>query len=483
MFVVGGVLSLHVLVWWLLPALLQHNLPLDVIEQLAWGREWQIVYFKHPPLPAWILESVAVVFGRWPGAMYFAGALSSALALLAMWRLSCALIGRQRALYAMLAQECVLYFTIFTPEFNHNVVLLPLWAAIGLAGCHAFIRDRGWVWLGLLVALGMLGKYTTALLVVSLLGLPVLHPRFRRVWRTPGPYVALLVALAVLLPHILGLWHIGFSPLFFPFERAPAAHHWYDHFVFPMLFAAAQLGDVAPALLVVALLFRRRGNELVSAALQGPLAAEERAYLWTITWAPVGLAVVASLVLGLHLKDMWGYPMWCFIGLFLIAEVVGPITPGGTRRFALGWAVVMAVVGGVFTVQQTVGGYLLQKPVRTQFPGRELAQVVEQRWHQLAGGAPLAIVGGDVWLAGNIAFYADQRPSVFIDADARKSPWITPGRIAREGAVFIWQDASGVPPWLSGFPTAQREPPIELAYIPSLGHPPARLDWAILLPR
>jgi len=138
---VAGFLLLHVLVWWLLPALLQHNLPLDVIEQLAWGREWQIVYFKHPPLPAWILESIVGITGRWAPAMYLAGPLASALALLAIWRLGCDLLGKRRALLAMLAQECVLYFTFFTPEFNHNVVLLPLWAAIGLAGYRAIFTN------------------------------------------------------------------------------------------------------------------------------------------------------------------------------------------------------------------------------------------------------------------------------------------------------------------------------------------------------
>ena len=184
---VVGFLVLHVLVWWLLPALLQHNLPLDVIEQLAWGREWQIVYFKHPPLPAWILESIAVVFGRWAPAMYLAGPLASAVALLAVWRLGCELLGRRRALLAMLAQECVLYFTFFTPEFNHNVVLLPLWAAIGLAGYRAIFNNGSWVLLGALMALGMLGKYTTALLLVSLLGLAVFH----RAFASCGPRVAL----------------------------------------------------------------------------------------------------------------------------------------------------------------------------------------------------------------------------------------------------------------------------------------------------
>ena len=68
------------------------------------------------------------------------GPLASALSLIALWRLGCAMLGQQRALLAVLAQEGVVYFTIFTPEFNHNVVLLPLWAALGLAGYRALLR-------------------------------------------------------------------------------------------------------------------------------------------------------------------------------------------------------------------------------------------------------------------------------------------------------------------------------------------------------
>ncbi len=479
---VGGFLLLHVLVWWLLPALLQHNLPLDVIEQLAWGREWQIAYFKHPPLPAWILESIAVVFARWAPAMYLAGPLASALALMAVWRLGCNLLGPRRALLAMLAQDCVLYFTFFTPEFNHNVVLLPLWAAIGLAGYRAIFNNGSWVLLGVLMALGMLGKYTTALLLVSLLGLAVLHPGLRKLWATRGPYISIGVALLLLLPHLLGLWQIDFAPLFFPFARAPAAAHWYDHVFYPLLFAAAQFGGIAPALLAMALLGWRRDGEALFDSQPNPLAPAVRAYLWTITWGPAVLAVTASLILGLHLKDMWGSPMWCFIGLFAMAEAVGPITTGGLQRFAIAWGTILVVVAAAFAVQQTIGSSLMRKPTRGQFPGRELAAAVEQRWHAVAGRAPLAIVAGDVWLAGNIAFYGEERPSVFIDADPAKSPWITPGVLARYGAVFIWQAPSGPPPWLDSLGAVRREAPIELPYVRPRGHAPARFEWAVLLP-
>ena len=168
----------------------------------------------------------------------------------------------------------------------------------------------------------------------------------------------------LLLPHLLGLWRIGFTPLWFPFERAPGPSHWYDHIVNPLLFAVAQFGDIAAALLALVLLAWRRPGEPEALAPATPLSPEQRVYLATITWAPVGLAVAASVILGLHLKDMWGYPMWCFIGLFLMAEVVGPCTAGGLQRFAIAWVVILVTVPMVFTVQQTIGGRFLRKPLR-----------------------------------------------------------------------------------------------------------------------
>src|SRR5262245_19600046 len=42
------------LVWTLLTTLMLESVPLDVVELLYWGREWQWGYHKHPPLPAWL---------------------------------------------------------------------------------------------------------------------------------------------------------------------------------------------------------------------------------------------------------------------------------------------------------------------------------------------------------------------------------------------------------------------------------------------
>src|SRR3979409_1357834 len=48
----------HAALWTLLPATLYPNLPLDLIEALTYGREWQLGYDKLPPLPWWLVGIV-----------------------------------------------------------------------------------------------------------------------------------------------------------------------------------------------------------------------------------------------------------------------------------------------------------------------------------------------------------------------------------------------------------------------------------------
>ena len=477
----------HLALWMIVPSLVQHNLPLDDIELLGWGREWLFAYYTHPPLPAWILEIVADATNRWQPALYGVGAVWSTLSLIAIWRLGCAMLGPLRALPAVLAQEGVIYFSLFLPEFNHNVVLLPLWAALGLVGYRICFQPAGpavtywrWVAFGVLAALGMYGKYITPLLLVPILVFSLVRPRLRRMWATPGPWLALGIALLLLAPHIAALPHVHYGPLLFPFHRAGSPAHWYDHLLNPVRFIASQSADVMIGMLTLGLLASDRAGPPIVAAPR--LSAEQRAYLATITWAPAGIAVGMALLVGLHFRDMWGYPMWCFIGLFVVAEWVGPFTRRGLERCLAAALVILPLMPVAYVVQQSFGWYFNRHPMRGQFPGRELARAVEQGWHAVEGTSPLAVVVGDQWVGGNVAFYSAERPSLFVGPSPERSPWITEDTVRQKGAALVWEDTGPPPEWLQRFPGAQPQPPIMLNVVPAWGEKPHRFDWAILPP-
>ena len=49
-------LTIHIILWTLIPTLTNLNLPLDTIEALAWGSNLDWGFNKHPPMSAFLVE-------------------------------------------------------------------------------------------------------------------------------------------------------------------------------------------------------------------------------------------------------------------------------------------------------------------------------------------------------------------------------------------------------------------------------------------
>src|ERR1700690_3390797 len=136
----GAFLALHALVWPALPALLYPNLPLDLIEALIYGREWQLGYDKLPPLPWWLVEIAYLTIGH-----DFAYYLLAQIAVLAgfafVFLTARALVGPLGALVALLIVDGLHYLNYTAAKFNHDVIQLPFWALAGFA-FHRALRGR-----------------------------------------------------------------------------------------------------------------------------------------------------------------------------------------------------------------------------------------------------------------------------------------------------------------------------------------------------
>src|ERR1043166_3960846 len=85
-------LAVHFAVWTVLPTLLYANLPLDLIEALVYGREWQLGYDKLPPLPWWLVEIIHRVIGH-DFAYYLLAQIAIVAALWLIWLTARPLVG------------------------------------------------------------------------------------------------------------------------------------------------------------------------------------------------------------------------------------------------------------------------------------------------------------------------------------------------------------------------------------------------------
>src|ERR1700752_4932986 len=112
--VLGALLAAHLVIWTLPPFFLCRNLQVDLIEGLALGKEWQLGYWKHPPLPWWITDLVYRLTGQLD-AVYVLGPLAAVVCLYAAWLLAREVLAREiggeiKALIAVAALEAIHYY-------------------------------------------------------------------------------------------------------------------------------------------------------------------------------------------------------------------------------------------------------------------------------------------------------------------------------------------------------------------------------------
>ena len=122
-------LSVHLIMWTLVPSLSNINLPLDTIEALAWGNELQLGYTKHPPLSAWFVEFFYQIFGNNDWAYYFLSQIFVVLSFVIIFKLSEDFFKNKiHSLISILLLEGIYFYNYTSTEFNVNVCQLPFWA-------------------------------------------------------------------------------------------------------------------------------------------------------------------------------------------------------------------------------------------------------------------------------------------------------------------------------------------------------------------
>ena len=130
----------HLIIWTVIPTIICRNAPLDVIEGYVWGHEWLMGTYKHPPMQAWILETLALLTGRASWAHFFASQVAIIATFWAVWQTGRKITGEISALVAVMLLEGIAYYNFTSPEFNPNVLQLPFWA-LACWSFHRAVRD------------------------------------------------------------------------------------------------------------------------------------------------------------------------------------------------------------------------------------------------------------------------------------------------------------------------------------------------------
>jgi 4-amino-4-deoxy-L-arabinose transferase-like glycosyltransferase len=469
-------LALHAAVWTLLPTLLYANLPLDLIEALMYGREWQLGYDKLPPLPWWLVEVAYRLTGH-DFSYYLLAQIAVVGAFALIYAAALPLVGGVVALVSVLIVDGLHYLNYTSAKFNHDVIQLPFWALAGYALHRGLRRGRmlDWVLLGTGVGVSLWAKYFVAVLVAPMVVFALVDRDARKVLLTPGPYVAAAVALVVASPHLIWLVQNDFLPFAYAEHRAVLPRGWYDHLWHPFEFAVSQLFFLVPTLLIAAPLFW----PIASPARPGE-GFDYRIVSW-LAFGPFATVLLIGLISGRGAVAMWGYPLWLFLGLWIVMTARRALA-GPLPRILLTWAIVFTAFALAFTLNYAVLPRFDHRYRAVFFPGASLGQQIEERF-TAATGRPPAYAIGSMWDGGNVEHYAASHPRTLVDGRPERAPWIDLSDLKAKGAVVVWTDGdlNQVPEqYRAVAPNAQVEAPLRLHYRDS--DTPVDMGWAIVPP-
>ena len=374
----AGFLVVHGLVWTALPSLIYFNLPLDVIEAMVYGREWQLGYDKLPPLPWWVAEAVYRVFGS-DDSLYALSQIAVIIAFVAVWKTARPLVGATGALAAILITDGMHYFTASATKWNHNVIELPLWALAGFAFYAALRRDKlgYWVLLGVAIGLAWWAKYFMVVLAAPFVLFLIFDRDARRHLASPGPWVAAAVALAVMAPHLLWLVQNDFLPFNYAEARATPSQR--------LARSPAQSGRVSDGAGVLSHSFADHRRAAVLALWQGPCRAGnadafDRRIVTLLVFGPALTLLALSLVTGRGTQAMWGFPLWLFLGLWFVLFARAALDHKRLALIGALWAVVFVLSAAAFVADYLVLPNFDHRYRAAFFPGDLLSAAITQRY-------------------------------------------------------------------------------------------------------
>ena len=148
------------------------NLPLDVIEALAWGSNLDWGFNKHPPMSAFFSEVFFQIFGSQDWAYYFLSQIFVLIAFYYVFKFANEILGNIKlSLISVLLLESIYFYNFTTPEFNVNVCQLPFWSLVVYYSWKIYSKEIKFLdcfLVGLFAAVGFLSKYLFIYLLLSI---------------------------------------------------------------------------------------------------------------------------------------------------------------------------------------------------------------------------------------------------------------------------------------------------------------------------
>jgi len=381
-----------------------------------------IGYLDHPPMVGWLIAAGTAVFGDMEFGVRIGALLCGAIASVFIYRLTREMFGEASGWVAVVLAQTLPFFFLTGILMTPDAPLTAAWAGALYFLYRALIKEqaRAWWGVGLCLGLGLLSKYTIALLGFSTLVFMIIDARSRHWLKRFEPWAAALLAAIIFSPVIAWNAHNDFASFAFQTSRRLADR---PQFALPKLIGSILL-LLTPTGAVAAVWELLRGNmpnAHAAEAFHGVEAAgaAERQRGWRFLQVAVltPLAVFALFSLRHEVKLDWTGAPWIASLPALAAGITYSLRSTGKaiRRAWVPTVTVMLLLYGA-------GLFYLMRGIPGVGYGRH-AELVPVGWRELGGdvgaiagdiarrtGSDPLVVGMDRYaIASELAFYRPDR--------------------------------------------------------------------------
>jgi len=429
------------IVWIGLPLLLNGSILRDVAEGVADGPNWQLSYLRHPPLSSW-LSGIASTLGPFRYAtIYTFGWLLASGAFLLLGLFLARNDKPEAGLVALLAGFASPFATYIPLNLNHNITVIFFWSLSFGVAWRAFTRGGlgDWLSFGAAVGAGLWAKYALLHLILPLVILFWLVPEWRRQVAKPGPWLAILVCLAIIAPHLADVVSKGATTLQYAVKATPVplGGRAIRLIVFVLNCAQAQIG-----MALIAMAFG--GGAVLGKAWRQirdwRAASRFEQFLGVAAFGPVAIVLFAT-VLGAEPQFLWQTPFSIGFAAFWGHAAANAGTAQHTRRLFQVFAAFACLFVITFTGMRELTPLVTRHPHNQDMNGPALAALAQHYWAERhAGPIPFMVSLNHpqgFQAAESIAFDLPYRVETLIEGDPTNSPWLDLTPLKRNGALVV----------------------------------------------
>lgn len=381
----------------------------DMTEIIAWSRDLDFGYIKHPPLAAWLVRGWFEIFPVANWSYYLLAMLMPAIALWGIWLISAAYLPLEKRVAGLAIMTLIPFFSFHALKFNVNTVLMPLWALATLFFLRSYAtrRPRMAAFAGIFAAAAMLGKYWSIFLIVGLAIAALADRRRRAYFRSAAPWITIMIGAICLAPHVIWLAEHDFIT----FKYASAAHEARPFFATVLAalgYLAGSFGYVALPAIIVFVVARAKVATLRDMAWP---REDDRRLVALAFWGPLLLPMLGAVFAGIEITSLWSMSAWTLLPVLLLSPKDVAWRPVDSERVAVFAAMlpIVLLIAAPFIAEQNRP----KGPPSAAAQAPLLAREVERLWHQIVP-YPLRYIGGDGDVVLPVTAYASDKPQALL---------------------------------------------------------------------